>query len=725
MTTRRGLQLSLLLPLLGLFACGDPAPPPERKNAAAPPTPATPAPRPARQPIVDRGDLDRIRERGALRVVLFGREEAFLPREGMSANEELELAGEFARSLGVKPEFFRAERLKDVIPLLVAGQADLAAARLTVTRSRQSEVAFTRPMTVVNEILVGRKGASGLPRSIADLAGRTVHVHQASAHAETLADLSEALPRPIRLEPVDERLDSEQLAHQVGEGAIPLTVVDSNQLEAIRLYNDSVQGLFPVRQDRGIAWAVRKENPKLKSAADAFLVRNALTGHKRERLFADLGEIQKRRFIRVLTRNNAVTYFLYKGRQYGFDYELARLMAKRLGVHLAMVVPPRAADLVPWLLEGRGDVIAASFTVTPARKKKVDFSLPYLYVDEILVGRRDAPVLGSFADLKDRTIHVRASSSYVLTLARLHRRFGPFNARRVDETVETEMLLDRVARGEIAHTVSDSHILDVERTHTDEVKGLLRLTSAPEGAVDHIGKPRQGAKEIAFAVRKNNPELKRFLDQFVQRIYRGGDYNTIRKRYFQTPKTVARARASLADKGRISPYDDIIKKYAARYGFDWRLLAAQAYQESRFNPKARSWSGACGLFQVMPATGRDMGFTDLDDPEDCTHAGVKYMAWLLARFDKKIPLRDRLRFTLASYNCGRGHVLDAMRLAQQRGLDPHRWFNNVEKALLLLKDPKIHRKTRYGYCRADEPVNYVAEIQVRYDNYLTLVPDRP
>jgi len=722
MTTRRVLQLSLLLPLLGLLGCGDPAPSPGPKQTVVP---QTPAPRPARQLFVDRGDLDRIRARGMLRVVLFGREEAFLPRQGMSANEELELAEEFAQSLGVKPDFIRAERFKDVIPLLASGQADLAAARLTVTRSRQEAVAFTRPMTVVNEILVGRAGAPGLPRSIADLAGREVHVHAASAHAESLAELSQELPRPIRLVDVDERLDAVQLAHQVGEGAIPLTVVDSNQLEAIQDYNDRVQGLFPIRENRGIAWAVRKENPDLRSAADAFLVKNALTGHKRERLFADLNEIKKRRFIRVLTRNNAVTYFLHKGRQYGFDYELARLLAKQLGVHLAMVVPPRASDLVPWLLEGRGDVIAASFTITPARKKNVDFSPPYLYVDEVLVGRKGAPELGSFADLRNRVIHVRASSSYVLTLARLHRRFGPFTAKRVDETVETEMLLGQVARGEIAHTVCDSHILDVERTHTDQVKGLLCLTSAPEGAVDLLGKPRRGAKEIAFAVRKNNPELGRFLERFVKRTFRGADYNVIRRRYFETPKTVARARSGLAEKGRISPYDEIIKKYAARYGFDWRLLAAQAYQESRFDPKARSWSGACGLFQVMPATGRDMGFSNLDDPEDCTHAGVKYMAWLLARFDPKIPLRDRLRFTLASYNCGRGHVLDAMRLARQRGLDPHRWFNHVEKALLLLKDPKVHRKTRYGYCRADEPVNYVAQIQVRYDNYLTLVPDRP
>jgi len=174
--------------------------------------------------------------------------------------------------------------------------------------------------------------------------------------------------------------------------------------------------------------------------------------------------------------------------------------------------------------------------------------------------------------------------------------------------------------------------------------------------------------------------------------------------------------------GRLSPYDEILKKHSKRYGLDWRLMAAQAYQESLFDPEAESWAGAKGLFQLLPSTGLELGFEDLGDPEAGIQAGVRYMHQILARLEPRVPLKHRLRFALAAYNAGFGHLQDARRLAAEESLDPDKWFGHTEKAMLLLSQPRYYQRARYGYVRGSETVRYVSEIQNRYDHYVTLVP---
>jgi membrane-bound lytic murein transglycosylase F len=142
------------------------------------------------------------------------------------------------------------------------------------------------------------------------------------------------------------------------------------------------------------------------------------------------------------------------------------------------------------------------------------------------------------------------------------------------------------------------------------------------------------------------------------------------------------------------------------------------YQESRFDPKARSFAGARGLLQVMPRTARELGYTNLEDPETGIRAGLDYLAWVRERFDDQLTTSERTWLTLAAYNVGSGHVRDAQRIAADRGLDPNRWFGHVEQALLLKQKPEVHRKTRYGYARASEPVAYVRAIRDRYEAYV-------
>ena len=173
-------------------------------------------------------------------------------------------------------------------------------------------------------------------------------------------------------------------------------------------------------------------------------------------------------------------------------------------------------------------------------------------------------------------------------------------------------------------------------------------------------------------------------------------------------------------KGQISPYDKLVQKYAEEYGFDWRLIAAQMYQESRFNPKARSSSGARGLMQLMPRTASSLGIKDLDKPANSIKAGVKYLDWLRDRFSDELPLAERLWFSLAAYNAGAGHVHDARRLAKSIGRDPDRWFFQTETAMLLLSQKEYASKARYGFVNGEEPVNYVRDIKQRFEAYVEL-----
>ncbi len=711
------------LTLIPLLACAQacpaqqPAvqqPPPvidDDADIARPP----PSPPPPRELATDLGDLDAIKKRGSLRVLVFGHGEDVLPRAGASMSENESTAVALAEHLGVRPELISVDHFNDLIPLLLQGKGDLIAARMSVTDARKKLVAFTRATAVVDEVLVAQVGDANAPKTLAELAGKTVTIRASSAYRETLDALGEKEAKGVVVTSAAEDRDTERLVFDVGQGKLPYTVCDSDWFSQILAYNNLVKSPLVLRNNREIAFAVRPGNGKLKTAADAWLIERTLSAHAKEAEKLDLDAILKRGSIRMLTRNNAVSYFLYKGTQQGFDYEWVKLFAKENGLRLDVVVPPESKDLIPWLNEGRGDVIAAEMTVNSARAADVWFSSPYNFVDEVIVQRAGEAPLTSVSQLKGKTIHVRPSSSYRRTLDALQPSAGPFTLVDAAEDDETEALIAQVAAGTIPLTVADSTIAAVEKSWRDDIQTSLPLASS----------------EIALAARKDSPKLQRALDAFVRkhvtrgegRIKGSVEYNLLKHQYFESTHRANEAQEDFKETGQISRYDNLIRNQSTNYGLDWRLMAAQAYQESRFNPEAKSWVGALGLFQVMPRTGAEMGFVDLKDPETGIGAGVSYMAQMIESFDKDIPFKHRVRFALASYNAGRGHVEDARRLAAELGLNPNKWFKNVEVAMLKLQDQRVAKKMKHGYCRGEEPVKYVSEIQSRYDNYITIVPD--
>jgi membrane-bound lytic murein transglycosylase F len=644
-----------------------------------------------------------------LRVVVRLFTDGFLPPQANPESAELELLEAFAERRGTVLERVAVERFDELIPALLEGRGDVIAAGLTVTPSRQKLLAFTRPTEVVDELLVMRARDGGVPKRVEDLAGARVSVTKGSSFVDSLEALR-AKGIALTAVEVDGAFPPDHLAWEVARGQREATVVDSRRFEAVRTYLEGLIAPLAIAEDRPIAYALRPADVELKAQLDAFLMERSFL----EELGAskgDLDVIKKRGTLRLLTRNNAVTFYLHKGERHGFDYELAKLFAKSLNLRLEVVIAPSYDAVIPLLNEGKGDFIAASLTVTPERQQQVAFSTPYLFVKEVLVepARPDAGApISSFGQLAGKRITVRASSSYAATLRPLAAQHG-FTLTDADEDLEVEDLIADVASGAEQLTVTDSHFLEAELLTRRDVRSGLTLSAE---------------RPIAFAVRHDTPQLKAALDAFVKKSYRGLEYNLIKRRSFESRQQAVVARTQDSFKtGKLSAYDGIIKKYSSQYGFDWRLMSAQAWRESRFDAKATSWVGAQGLFQVMPATGKEMGFTKLFDADTGAHAGIKYMATLLRRFPPSLPLDERVRFSLAAYNAGYGRVEDARRLAVELKLDPDVWAHNVETAMSLLARPKYAKRVRGGYCRCQEPVDYVSVIEDKYKSFAQLVAE--
>jgi membrane-bound lytic murein transglycosylase F len=203
-------------------------------------------------------------------------------------------------------------------------------------------------------------------------------------------------------------------------------------------------------------------------------------------------------------------------------------------------------------------------------------------------------------------------------------------------------------------------------------------------------------------------------------MYRSKTYNLLWLKYFGNKRRVARHERQRIVGTELSPYDGIVQEHSAAFELDWRMVVAQMYQESKFDPKLTSFAGARGLMQVMPRTATQVGVAEQDlwEPELNIAAGVRYLNWTRERFEDSLPLSDRLWFALAAYNAGPGHVRDARRLARQEGWNADLWFDNVERAMLLLSKPDYARRARYGFVRGQEPVKYVREIRERYRAYV-------
>lgn len=433
----------------------------------------------------------------------------------------------------------------------------------------------------------------------------------------------------------------------------------------------------------------------------------------------DLEGIQQRGYVNALVDNNSFSYFIYKGSSLGYEYELLKRFAKSIGVDLKIKVITGLEQAFHLLNTGEGDILAFPLTITNERKKYMSFTDSHFTTNQVLVQRKPADwrknpwkaeqeLLRNPVNLAGKKVYVMRGSSFKQRLENLADEIGG-DIMIVEDSAqsETESLIHKVASGEIDYTVTDQVIARVNAAYNPDLD-VNTVLSLPQ--------------QIAWGVRKNSPELLEALNTWFKKVERDGTHAVIFNRYFNSPRTMLQRMTSdysSLQGTKLSPYDDELKAAAQELGWDWRLLASIAYQESNFKPNLVSWAGAVGLMQIMPETAAYFKVKNLYEPSQNIKAGVKLLKFLDRQWERTVKDQDeRLKFILASYNVGLSHVQDARNLARKYDKDPTSW-QDVEYFLLKKSDPEFYRDPVVvaGYCRCEGPVRYVKEVLHRYEEY--------
>lgn len=450
-----------------------------------------------------------------------------------------------------------------------------------------------------------------------------------------------------------------------------------------------------------------------KSRADKDAVRNF-----------DLKRILESGKLRVVVDYNSTSYFVYKGRPMGFQYDLLQELAKDMNVQLEIMVSNNLDDTFRGLRRKKFDLIAKNLTITKPRTENADFTVPLMETRQVLVQRKpdnykqmsavsiENHLIRNQLDLAGKKVMVQRHTSYYKRLLNLSEEIGADIEIEQDSIFGVEQLVAMVAKGEIDYTVCDENVAKVNQTYYPNLD---------------VKTPVSFPQNIAWAVRKGSPGWLEYLNSWITNFSQTAKFRVIYQKYFENSRSSLMVHNDFHSlKGRFSEFDDMIKEESVGTGFDWRLIAAIAYQESQFNPEAQSWAGAYGLMQVMPGTGDMFRINDIEEPRMNIRVGIKNLQWLEGQLVTEVPdSTERIKFVLAAYNVGLGHVLDAQRLAKKYEKDPTKWEGNVDYFLLNKSASRFYKDeiVKWGYCRGEEPFNYVNSVISIYMHYKNAIPE--
>lgn len=437
-------------------------------------------------------------------------------------------------------------------------------------------------------------------------------------------------------------------------------------------------------------------------------------------IYKDLDSIQTDNKLRALINYSSTSYFIYKGNPMGFEYELLKKYSEHIGVELEVIPIKNMDSVFVNLNNGIGDVVAANLTITNERLQKIAFTEPVIITKQVLVQRKpdnwktlrkkqvQNELLQSALDMANKTITVREGSSFFPRLKNLSNEIGsPININSVPGETTMELLIEQVAKKEIDYTIADKNIALVNQWNYPNIDASLTISSD---------------QKIAWALRTNSDSLMVSMNEWLISFQQTRKFKLLYNKYFKNQKGFNKRvhhKYYTLNSGQISPYDELIKKHAPKINWDWELYAALIYQESHFNNEARGWGGAFGLMQFMPVTGAKFGVDTSSSAEANIIAGTKYIKWLNKFWKDDIKdSTERVKFVLASYNVGPGHVKDAQRLAKKYHENPELW-KDVGYYLLHKSDPQYYKDevVKHGYCKGKITFNYVNEIMERYEHY--------
>lgn len=423
----------------------------------------------------------------------------------------------------------------------------------------------------------------------------------------------------------------------------------------------------------------------------------------------DLDGIKTRGVLRAAVDNNSTSYYIYRGRRMGYEFELLRDLGKRLGVQVEYVVVSDIENAFEQLGEGKVDLIAMNLEQNNERNELISFTTSLGAMSTVLVGMKPSENSISWELIGSDTIFVRRGTVYKSHLEQVKDSLN-LDFVVLESSDHEEILIDRVTDGEIKWTVADKNIAQANQTYYE---GL------------DIGMKVSDEGEVAWAVRQSSPQLLEEVNEWIQ-DKKKRFLPDLYTKYFLSPKnSYYRTNSPYSSLGgnRISVYDDIIKESATDLGWDWRLLAALVYKESGFDTTAVSYAGAEGLLQLMPVTLERFGVTNPNDPIQSLRGGVKYLQYLDKFWIERVPeTNERIKFILASYNIGQGHVEDAWRLAMKYGKNTQAW-KDVAFYLNLKSDPEYYRDpvVKSGFAKGHIAVNYVRDVLGLFRSYKTLV----
>ena len=433
----------------------------------------------------------------------------------------------------------------------------------------------------------------------------------------------------------------------------------------------------------------------------------------------DLQRINDVGVLKAVVDYNSTNYFVYRGKPMGFKYDLLRELAKELGVELEISVSNNLSETFDGLINNRFDLIAKNLTITKERSEQFDFTVPILQTKQVLVqlkkenSEADSTYLKTTLELAGKKVHVQKNTSYFFRLIHLSEEIGSAIEIVEDTIFGVEQLVAQVAKGEIEYTVCDENVAKLNKTYYPNLDVSLKISFN---------------QNIAWAVRKDSNEWKTYLDNWITKFKRTKKYKILYHKYFESPRTINRIESDFHSitGGKISEYDDLTKELGAKYNWDWRLISSIIYHESRFNADAGSWAGAYGLMQLMPSTAERLGIDDYTDPKQNIKGGILLLNWLDKQFMESISdSTERIKFVLASYNIGMGHVQDAQRLAVKYGKSEFIWDDNVDFFLLNKSSEKYYEDpvTRFGYCRGEEAYSYVLKVMGNYNHYFNVIAE--
>ncbi len=428
--------------------------------------------------------------------------------------------------------------------------------------------------------------------------------------------------------------------------------------------------------------------------------------------------------LKALIAYSSTSYFLYKGRPMGYEYELLQRLATHFGLELELIVAEDLNSLLSELEKGNVDLVAYGLAVTSERKKKVTFT-DYLYLtNQVLVQRKPdnwrqltldqirENLIRDPIQLIDDTVSVRFNSSYFERLENLSREIGG--------TIKIDTILGKISTAEIIKMVAEE-----ETDYTIADKNLATINASFYPILD-VSVPVSFSQRIAWAVNKDSGVLLEKINEWIESQKKTTDYYVIYNKYFQNKRYFNRRVNSefySLTNNQISQYDEIIKQNALELGWDWRLLASLVYQESRFDTEANAWTGAQGLMQLMPRTAEELGVANSSEPIENINAGSKYLKSIYANFEEITDTVQRIKFTMGAYNSGYYHIMDARKLAKLNNLNANIWDDNVNEMMLALSYPQSfnHPSVNYGYVNGIEPYNYVNQIFERYEHYKNFI----